>query len=401
MKRLMPAIGRLPGVLATLLVLVDVAAGLGVSWDWQRWWTYDGISGPQFWGLINPEWSLCSNGRRQSPINLDPSLLLYDPNLRPLHLDKHRVSGVVNNTGHSVVFTVDEEEEDPALLLAGGMGVAGGMTAGNSIDVGPSIPLGPGLNNLPNRLRLDTGLGGDSMPDGTGDFSRSRHHRNAPLNITGGPLSYRYRVGQVQLHFGSKDYMGSEHTVNGSAFPAEIQIYGYNSQLFNNFSDAVSRAHGIVAICIMIQVANQGNPELKLLTDAMEKIRYAGSWTPVEHLSIHGLLPSTKNYMTYEGSLTQPPCHETVTWIVINKPIYITKQQLHALRKLHQGTKKSPKARMVNNFRPTQQMYHRPLRTNIDFSNSRQLNCPSMSRQMYYTGKMNEIYIFFFYIKLY
>ncbi|XP_069999480.1 carbonic anhydrase-related protein 11-like [Penaeus vannamei] len=74
------------------LLLADVAAGLGVSWDWHSWWTYDGISGPQFWGLINPEWSLCTHGRRQSPINLDPSLLLYDPNLRPLHIDKHRAS---------------------------------------------------------------------------------------------------------------------------------------------------------------------------------------------------------------------------------------------------------------------------------------------------------------------
>ncbi|XP_069945902.1 carbonic anhydrase-related protein 11-like [Cherax quadricarinatus] len=76
----------------SLLLLSQTSVGLGVSWDWQRWWTYDGISGPQFWGLINPEWSLCTNGRRQSPINLDPSLLLYDPNLRPLHIDKHRVS---------------------------------------------------------------------------------------------------------------------------------------------------------------------------------------------------------------------------------------------------------------------------------------------------------------------
>lgn len=60
----------------------------------------------------------------------------------------------------------------------------------------------------------------------------------------------------------------------------------------------------------------------------MEKIRYAGSWAPVEHLSVKGLLPGTENYMTYDGSLTQPPCHETVTWVVVNKPIYITKQQV-------------------------------------------------------------------------
>jgi len=53
-------------------------------------WRYN--SGPAFWGLINPEWSLCNKGRRQSPVNLDPQRLLFDPNLRPLHIDKHRVS---------------------------------------------------------------------------------------------------------------------------------------------------------------------------------------------------------------------------------------------------------------------------------------------------------------------
>lgn len=52
------------------------------------------FAGPAFWGLINPEWSLCNKGRRQSPVNLEPSKLLFDPNLRLLHVDKHRVSGL-------------------------------------------------------------------------------------------------------------------------------------------------------------------------------------------------------------------------------------------------------------------------------------------------------------------
>ncbi|XP_069999482.1 carbonic anhydrase-related protein 10 [Penaeus vannamei] len=165
----------------------------------------------------------------------------------------------------------------------------------------------------------------------------------------------------------------------------EIASAGYCMQLVFLMVENVATALDYI-LSAGPQVSTQGNPELRILTDAMEKIRYAGSWAPVERLSVRGLLPSTENYMTYEGSLTQPPCHETVTWVVLNKPIYITKQQLHVLRKLHQGTKASPKAKMVNNFRPIQQMYHRPLRTNIDFTNGRQLNCPSMARQMYYTA---------------
>ena len=53
------------------------------------------LAGPAFWGLINPEWSLCNKGRRQSPVNLEPQRLLFDPNLRPLHIDKHRVSRIL------------------------------------------------------------------------------------------------------------------------------------------------------------------------------------------------------------------------------------------------------------------------------------------------------------------
>lgn len=50
------------------------------------------LLGPDFWGLLNPEWNLCSKGHRQSPVDVDPNKLLYDPFLRVIHVDKHRVS---------------------------------------------------------------------------------------------------------------------------------------------------------------------------------------------------------------------------------------------------------------------------------------------------------------------
>ena len=28
--------------------------------NWNEWWTYDGISGPAYWGLINPAWTMCN-----------------------------------------------------------------------------------------------------------------------------------------------------------------------------------------------------------------------------------------------------------------------------------------------------------------------------------------------------
>jgi len=42
------------------------------------------------------------------------------------------------------------------------------------------------------------------------------------VNISGGPLSYHYRVAEVVLHFGSSDSVGSEHTIDSTQFPAEV-----------------------------------------------------------------------------------------------------------------------------------------------------------------------------------
>ena len=44
------------------------------------------------------------------------------------------------------------------------------------------------------------------------------------VNITGGPLSYQYRITEILLHFGSISSLGSEHTIAGVSFPAEVFI---------------------------------------------------------------------------------------------------------------------------------------------------------------------------------
>jgi carbonic anhydrase len=57
-------------------------------------------------------------------------------------------------------------------------------------------------------------------------------------------------------------------------------------------------------------------------------VSVAAQYTPIRHLSLHSLLPETQHYMTYEGSTTHPGCWETTVWIILNKPIYITKQEV-------------------------------------------------------------------------
>lgn len=64
------------------------------------------------------------------------------------------------------------------------------------------------------------------------------------------------------------------------------------------------------------------------LANICESCCVSGDEVEVKRLSVRGLLPDTDYYMTYDGSTTMPGCHETVTWLILNKPIYITKQQV-------------------------------------------------------------------------
>ncbi|XP_071522015.1 carbonic anhydrase-related protein 10 isoform X1 [Panulirus ornatus] len=306
-------------VVLRLVQLVLFLPGLHANWD--EWWTYDGISGPEFWGLINPNWNMCERGRRQSPINIEPDKLVYDPHLRHIHIDKHRISGTLHNTGQSVIFKVEK---------------------------------------------------------GT------KQH----INITGGPLVYKYRFEDLYIHFGAANDQGSEHQINGATFPAEIQMYGYNADLYRNMSEARLGSNGIVGLAIMVQVGEVGNDEVRVLSSGFGKVVYRGQRWPIRHLSLAGLLPSTYHYMTYDGSTTHPGCWETTTWLIMNKPIYITKQELYALRQLMQGDQTIPKAKMVNNFRPVKALHHRTVRTNIDFTNAhRSKACPTMHREMFYEAR--------------
>lgn len=96
----------------------------------------------------------------QSPVRLQrtPSfsflLLLQQLVLLQLY-PSFQVSGSISNTGHSVIFTVDND---------------------------------------------------------------THHH----INVTGGPLSYKYQFQEIHIHYGLHDQFGSEHSINGYAFPAEV-----------------------------------------------------------------------------------------------------------------------------------------------------------------------------------
>ena len=96
--------------LALEILLVLNIVGISDA-NWNEWWTYDGISGPSYWGVINPDWNMCSKGKQQSPVNIDPDQLIYDEKLtkQQFLVDKQQISGSLHNTGQTLVFKIDAD----------------------------------------------------------------------------------------------------------------------------------------------------------------------------------------------------------------------------------------------------------------------------------------------------
>ena len=61
-------------------------------------------------------------------------------------------------------------------------------------------------------------------------------------------------------------------------FQAELQMYGFNSNLFRNLSDASRHPHGSAAVSVMIQVAERqatANKAIKAITQHLKKVQRA------------------------------------------------------------------------------------------------------------------------------
>lgn len=69
-------------------------------------WSYEGDSGPQAWGQLRPDYQLCANGQRQSPINIEEGSTLQGP-AEPIEFSYLPSQGVVINTGRTIRVDVD------------------------------------------------------------------------------------------------------------------------------------------------------------------------------------------------------------------------------------------------------------------------------------------------------
>ncbi|NWI28964.1 CAH9 anhydrase, partial [Sula dactylatra] len=150
------------------------------------------------------------------------------------------------------------------------------------------------------------------------------------LAITGG-YAQQYRAVQLHLHWGSPSGPGSEHTINGHRFAAEIHVVHYNTK-YDSFKEAMVHPDGLAVLGAFLEVGPRENPYYQEILQHLYKIQGEDEEILVPGFNIAGLLPANlKLYFHYNGSLTTPPCYQTVKWTVFNQTMLLSHDQMSML----------------------------------------------------------------------
>lgn len=70
-------------------------------------WSFSGDTGPLVWGMMRPEWRVCADGRRQSPIDLDGAL---EVELEPVVFSYHPSRFRVLDTDQTLVVQLEDRD---------------------------------------------------------------------------------------------------------------------------------------------------------------------------------------------------------------------------------------------------------------------------------------------------
>jgi carbonic anhydrase len=116
------------------------------------------------------------------------------------------------------------------------------------------------------------------------------------------------RFDLLQFHF----HTPSEHTMDGHNYPMEVHFVHKN-------------AEGRLAVIGVLMMPGGENPLFTTIMDKAPKEEGSVSAGTVEQ---RGLIAPINGMYRYQGSLTTPPCSETVLWTVLSTPILVSQEDV-------------------------------------------------------------------------
>ncbi len=137
----------------------------------------------------------------------------------------------------------------------------------------------------------------------------------------------------VQFHF----HHVSENTLNGKHFPLEGHLVHKS-------------ADGKLAVVAVFFDEGRENPAIATAWANMPKTEGKENKPIGVKINASQLLPDDREYFTFQGSLTTPPCTEGVTWLVMAHKMTVSKEQIAAFAALD-----------PNDYRPVQPLNGRKI----------------------------------------
>ena len=134
---------------------------------------------------------------------------------------------------------------------------------------------------------------------------------------------HRYEL--VQFHF----HRPSEERINGRQYEMVAHLVHKDAQ-------------GKLAVIAVLLDQGKEHPMVQLVWNSLPLEKSVEQASPVM-LDMNLMLPEQRQYYTYMGSLTTPPCTEGVLWLVMKQPATLSTYQASVFSRLY-----------ANNARPTQ-----------------------------------------------
>lgn len=153
------------------------------------------------------------------------------------------------------------------------------------------------------------------IPSNGGSIVNNGHTLQVNVNDGGSITLEGKSFALKQFHF----HHPSEHTIDGKAFPLEVHFVH------------AARDGDLAVIGVMFE-EGETNPNLDPIW-ASAPI-HEGQVTIHREIDAYQFMPPVVGVYRYEGSLTTPPCSETVHWTVMTTPVSASSSQIEAFTTL-------------------------------------------------------------------
>jgi len=125
----------------------------------------------------------------------------------------------------------------------------------------------------------------------------------------------------VGIHFHSP----SEHTRLGEHFPLEMQIV--------HKAEGTVGSEDLLIVSLLFEEKNEDTPPSPFLESLIKKVPNALSQRELSEVNLNLLSGLRSSYIRYKGSVSTPPCDESVQYMVMSQIQPATSSQLEVFRK--------------------------------------------------------------------